>query len=228
MKIGILGSGIVGKTIAGKLASLGHEVKLGTRDPEATLARNEKDMAGGPPLRVWLEGRKEVGLVTFAEAAKHGELVVNALSGDGSLPALALAGEENLASKVLLDVSNPLDFSRGMPPRLTIANDDSLGEAIQRAFPRTKVVKTLNTVNAFLMVDPGQLAGGDHTMFVCGDDADAKTRVTQLLVEGFGWKDVIDVGDLSNARGTEMYVVLWARLFGKLGTATFNVKVARG
>lgn len=227
MKIGILGSGIVAKTIAGKLASLGHTVKLGTRDPRATLARSEPDMAGGPPLRTWLETRPEITLVPFSEAAAHGEWVVNALSGEGSLPALALAGEANLASKVLLDISNPLDFSRGMPPSLTVANTDSLGERIQRAYPRTKVVKTLNTVNAFLMVEPGQLAGGDHTMFVCGDDAPSKADVTRLLKEGFGWRDVVDLGDLSNARATEMYVVLWARLYGATKDPMFNVKVVR-
>ena len=225
MNIGILGSGIVAKTIAGKLDGLGHSVKLGTRDVKATLGRNEPDMAGGPPLRTWLESHTRVALVTHTEAAAHGELVINALSGHGALPGLRSVAAP-LAGKVLVDISNPLDFSNGMPPSLTVANTDSLGEQIQRELPETKVVKTLNTLNAYLMVDPKQLAGGDHTMFVCGNDASAKASVTKLL-ESFGWKDVVDIGDITNARGTEMYVVLWARLYGALQTPTFNIKLVR-
>jgi predicted dinucleotide-binding enzyme len=226
MNIGILGTGIVAKTIAGKLDSLGHAVKLGTRDVNATLARNEPDMAGGPPLRTWLESHPRVQLVTQAEAAAHGDLAINALNGQGAIPSLrGLA--DRLAGKILIDISNPLDFSKGFPPSLTVANTDSLGEQIQRELPQTRVVKTLNTVNCFLMVDPSQLAGGDHTMVICGNDAGAKAEVTRLLREGFGWKDVVDLGDLTNARGTEMYVVLWARMFGALKTPMFNVKVVR-
>ena len=226
MNIGILGSGIVAKTLAGKLDALGHAVVLGTRDIEATLARDQPDMAGGPPLRAWLADHRRVALQSQAAAARHGELVINALSGEGAVAGVSALATE-LAGKILIDIANPLDFSRGMPPSLTVANSDSLGERIQRALPGTRVVKTLNTVNAFLMVDPGQLAGGDHTMVVCGDDDAAKRRVVQLLTEGFGWKDVIDLGALHNARGLEMYVVLWARMFGALGTPMFNIKVVR-
>src|SRR5512143_1276396 len=135
MKIGVLGTGIVAKTIAGKLDSLGHTVKLGTRDVKATLARNEPDMAGGPALRVWLETHPKVTLATHAEAAAHGEIVINALSGQGALEGLTLAGGNNLAGKILIDISNPLDFSKGMPPSLSVVNTDSLGEQVQRAFP---------------------------------------------------------------------------------------------
>jgi len=227
MNIGVLGTGMVAKTIAGKLGSLGHAVKLGTRDVKATLARSEPDMAGGPPLRTWLETQPRVTLGTYAEAAAHGELVVCALSGQGALPGLLSAGVEALAGKVLIDISNPLDFSKGMPPSLSVANTDSLGEQVQRAFPTTKVVKTLNTVNAFLMVDPQQLAGGDHSMIVCGNDAGAKVEVTRILKEWFGWKDVIDLGDITNARGTEMYLPLWVRLYGALQTPMFNIKIVR-
>ncbi len=227
MNIGVLGTGIVAKSIAGKLASLGHSVKLGTRDPAETLKRSEPDMAGGPPVRTWLEAQPKVSLVPFAEAAKHGEVVFNALSGQGALAALELAGKDNLAGKVMVDITNPLDFSKGMPPSLTIANTDSLGEQIQRALPKTKVVKTLNTLNAFLMVDPASLAGGDHSIFVSGNDAGAKGEVTKILKEWFGWKDVIDLGDISTARGTEMFVALWARLWGALGSPSFNIKVVR-
>jgi hypothetical protein len=226
MKIGILGSGIVAKTVADRLDALGHAVVLGTRDVKATLARNEKDMAGGPPLRTWLESHPKVTLATHAEAAAHGELVVNALSGQGALDGLRAAAA-GLAGKILIDISNPLDFSKGMPPSLTVSNTDSLGEQIQRALPDTRVVKTLNTVNAFLMVDPRQLAGGDHTMLVCGNDAGAKAEVTRILKEWLGWKDVIDLGDISNARGAEMWLPLWVRLFGALGTPMFGMKVVR-
>ncbi len=226
MKIGILGSGIVAKTIAGKLDSLGHAVTLGTRDVKATLARNEPDMAGGPSLRLWLESHPRVTLATHAEAAAHGELVINALSGQGALAGLRGTASA-LAGKILVDISNPLDFSKGMPPSLSIANTDSLGETIQRELPDTKVVKTLNTVNAFLMVDPQQLDGGDHSMLVCGNDAGAKTEVTRMLKEWFGWKDVVDLGDITNARGSEMWVALWVRLYGALGTPMFGMKIVR-
>ncbi len=226
MNIGVLGTGIVAKTIAGKLDSLGHTVKLGTREVKATLARNEPDMAGGPPLRTWLESHPRVTLGTHADAAAHGELVINALSGQGALAGLRSAASA-LAGKILIDISNPLDFSKGMPPSLTVANTDSLGEQVQRELPATKVVKTLNTVNAFLMVDPRQLAAGDHSMVICGNDAGAKTEVTRILKEWFGWQDVIDLGDITNARGSEMFVTLWVRLFGALGTPMFGVKVVR-
>ncbi len=227
MNIGILGTGIVAKTIAGKLSSLGHAVKLGTREVKATLARSEPDMAGGPPLRTWLESQPRVTLGTYAEAAAHGELVICALSGQGALPGLQSAGAEALGGKILIDISNPLDFSKGMPPSLSVANTDSLGEQVQRAFPTTKVVKTLNTVNAFLMVDPQQLAGGDHSMVVCGNDAGAKTEVTRILKAWFGWKDVVDLGDITNARGSEMFLPLWVRLYGALQTPMFNIKIVR-
>jgi predicted dinucleotide-binding enzyme len=226
MKIAILGSGIVAKTVAGKLDALGHQVVLGTRDVAATLARDAPDMAGGPPLRTWLESHPKVRLVTFAEAAGHGELAFNALSGAGAIDGLrALAGA--LADKILVDISNPLDFSKGMPPSLSVANTDSLGEQIQRALPDTRVVKTLNTVAAFLMIEPRSLHGGDHSMLLCGNDAAAKAVVTNLLTEGFGWQDVIDLGGLDNARGLEMWVPLWARLFGALGTPMFGLKIVR-
>lgn len=207
MKIGILGTSVVGKSLADKLDALGHTVKLGTRDVSATMARNEPDMIGGPPVRTWLEAHPKVSLVTLPEAARHGELVINALSGQGALPGLEAAGREALTDKILIDVSNPLDFSQGMPPFLSVVNTDSLGEQIQQALPKTKVVKTLNTVNALLMVDPGQLADGDHTMFVAGNDASAKGTVTSLLKDGFGWKDVVDLGDITMARGDRKSVV---------------------
>jgi predicted dinucleotide-binding enzyme len=226
MRIGILGTGMVGQALAAKLAELGHEVVVGTRDPAATLARDEPDGYGNPPFRVWHQQHPDVKLGSFADAAGHGELVVNATAGATSLDALRLAGEANLNGKVLVDIANALDFSRGMPPSLLVANTDSLGERIQRAFPDVKVVKALNTMNALVMVNPGQLAGGGHTVFVCGDDPEAKALVTGMLRE-FGWRDVLDLGDLTAARATEMVLPIWLRLMGALQTPMFNLKVVR-
>ncbi len=215
MKFGVLGSGMVGSTIATKLASLGHEVKMGSRD-----AKNEK-------ARTWAASAgRGASQGTFADAAAFGEMVFNCTSGMGSIDALKAAGAAALRGKVLVDVANPLDFSKGMPPTLFVGNDDSLGETIQRTFPETKVVKALNTVSADLMVDPGKLSG-DHDLFVCGNDADAKARVIRLLQEEFGWKLVNDIGDITAARGTESYLHLWLRLYGSLQTAHFNMHVVR-
>ena len=214
MKIGILGTGMVGNTIATKLIAIGHEVKMGARS-----ATNEKASA-------WAKGagaRASVG--SFADAAQFGEIIFNCTNGAGSLPALDAAGDANLRGKILIDVSNPLDFSRGMPPTLLIANTDSLGEQIQRTHPDSKVVKALNTMNCNVMVNPG-LVKGEHDVFISGDDAEAKAKVTELL-RTFGWKNVVDAGDISAARGQEMLLILWARLFGALQTPTFNFHVAR-
>lgn len=226
MKIAVLGTGTVGQAVAGRAAELGHDVVIGTRDPEATLARTEAGPMGQPPFGAWHSDHAEIGLVPFAEAAAHGELIVNATSGGSSLTVLELAGAEQLAGKVLIDIANPLDFSAGLPPTLSVKDTDSLGEQIQRAFPDAKVVKTLNTLNAALMVDPTELAGGDHSIFVSGDDAAAKATVVELL-HSFGWRDVIDLGDLSTARGTEMLLPIWLRLMNSLGTAAFNFKIVR-
>ncbi len=164
---------------------------------------------------------------SLAQAAAYGEILFNATNGGGSLEALALAGEANLNGKILIDISNPLDFSRGMPPTLFVSNTDSLGEQIQRAYPQVKVVKTLNTVTASLMVNPRQLANGDHHVFVSGNDAGAKAHVVNLLTTWFGWQHVIDLGDITTARGPEMYLPIWLRLWGALGIGLFNVKVVK-
>jgi predicted dinucleotide-binding enzyme len=226
MKIGVLGTGVVGQTIAGRLSELEHEVVVGTRDVAGLLARSEPDAMGNPPFASWHGEHPQVGLGTFAEAAGHGDLVVNATSGGASLPALTAAGAENLAGKVILDVANPLDFSKGFPPTLFIKDTDSLAEQIQREFPESRVVKSLNTMNADLMVHPETLAGGDHSVFVSGDDDAAKAEVTDLL-RSFGWRDIIDLGDLSSARGAEMSLPIWLRMMGRLGTFTFNFKIVR-
>ena len=226
MKIAVLGTGIVGRTIAGGCAELGHEVAIGTRDPQATLSRTEQDAMGNPPFSVWHAEHEHIRLLAFAEAAASAEAIVNASSGGGSLQVLSLAGAENLAGKVLIDVSNPLDFSAGFPPTLLVKDTDSLAEQIQRAYPDAKVVKTLNTLNAALMVAPRSLADGDHSVFVCGNDPAAKATVTELL-RGFGWREVIDLGDIAGARGVEMVLPLWLRLMNVLGTPAFNFKIVR-
>jgi predicted dinucleotide-binding enzyme len=217
MRIGVLGTGIVGRTLAQALLGNGHEVRLGSR-----TAGNEAAVAwaaeiGGPAS----EG-------TFADAAGFGELVINATAGAAALNALNLAGAEQLAGKVLIDVSNPLDFSQGMPPTLTVCNDDSVGEQIQRTFADVRVVKTLNTVTAALMVQP-TLVPGPHTIFVAGDDAAAKAQTGELLQE-LGWpaESILDLGDITAARAMEMYLPLWLRLYGATGTAVLNVEVRTG
>ena len=227
MKIGIIGTGVVGQTIASKLASLGHEALLGTGDVAATMAKTAPGTFGQPPVKEWLAQHPSVKLATFAEAAAHGELLVNASSGVASLAILGQAGVENLKGKILLDISNPLDFSKGMPPSLTICNTDSLGEQIQKAFPETKVIKTLNTMNAYLMVDANLVANGDHHVFVSGNDGAAKGQAMELLRGWFGWKHILDLGDITTARGTEMFLPLWVRMYGALKTGMFNIKIAQ-
>jgi predicted dinucleotide-binding enzyme len=227
MRIGIIGTGMVGKALAAKLVSIGHDVMMGTRDVGTTLASASKDVGGNPPFAEWQKQNAKVKLGTFADAARHGEVVISATSGAASLEPLKLAGPANMKGKILIDISNPLDFSKGMPPTLTVCNTDSLGEQIQRAFPDVKVVKTLNTTNAYMMVNPRAVGNGDHTMFVCGNDASAKAAVTGYLKEWFGWSDVIDLGDITSSRGTEMILPIWVRLFGILKTPAFNFKVVR-
>jgi predicted dinucleotide-binding enzyme len=225
MNIAVLGTGMVGQALAGRLHQLGHSVVVGTRDPHATLARTEPDGMGNPPFSAWHASHDGVALATFADATAGAELVVNATSGVVALDVLGLAGADNLAGKVILDISNPLDFSNGFPPTLFVKDTDSLGEQIQRAFPAAMVVKTLNTLTASLMVDPKSL-GESSTIFVSGDDAQAKATVVSLL-ESFGHDDVIDLGPLETARGTEMLLPIWLRLMGALGTGSFNFKVVR-
>ncbi len=205
---------MVGQTIGKKLVELGHEVKMGSRTP-----MNEKAVT-------W---SKEVGKGashgTFEEAAKFGEIVFNCTNGNGSLEALKAAGSKNLAGKILIDVSNPLDFSKGFPPTLSVCNDDSLAERIQREFAEAKVVKTLNTVNCLLMVNPS-LVPGEHDLFLSGNDSEAKSAVHKLL-ESFGWRNIIDLGDISTARGTEQLLPIWVRLMGLWKTPQFNFHIAR-
>ena len=211
MRIAVLGTGAVGQAMAARLAELGHDVRLGTRDPAATRARE-----GWGDI-------ESVELTTFAEATAGAEIVVHAGNGLAALDLLAAAGD--LTGTVLVDISNPLDFSGGFPPTLAVKDTDSLGEQIQRAHPDTRVVKTLNTLAAGLMVHPERLSEAT-SVFVSGDDADAKAVVTALLAE-LGHRDVIDLGGIETARGTEMWLPLWLRLMGSLGSADFNLRIVR-
>ena len=214
LNIAVLGTGTVGQVLATKLVELGHQVSLGSRSADNPKATEWAAKTGGRAA-------------TFADAAASAELVINAVSGQHSLAALDSAAA-HLEGKVLIDVANPLDFSKGFPPTLSVCNDDSLAEQIQRAHPRARVVKALNTVANPIMVNPS-VVPGEHVLPICGDDDQAKAAVAELL-KSFGWREtqLLDMGALSQARGTEAWLLLWTRLYGKLGTGLFNLVLARG
>jgi predicted dinucleotide-binding enzyme len=219
---------MVGRALAGRFAELGHQVVIGTRDPQITLARSEVDALGTPPYTEWQQDHPDIGLLTLPAAGAYADLLVNATNGAASIAALSAAAIGDRNGLVVMDVANPLDFSTGAAlPSLTVVNTDSLAEQIQRTFPNARVVKTLNTVNAAVMVDPGRVPG-QHTVFVAGEDTDAKHIVTALLGE-IGWppNSVVDLGGLVAARGTEMYLPLWVATMRSLGTADFNITITR-
>lgn len=227
MQIGIFGSGVVGQVLAARLIEVGQEVMIGTRDVAALLGRQERAMGMNQTFAEWHAQNPRVQLGTFAEAAGFGEVLLNATAGTASLEVLRLAGAEKMNGKLLMDISNPLDFSRGMPPALSVCNTDSVAEQLQRAFPDVRVVKTLNTVTAMVMAYPERVAEGDHDMFVAGNDMAAKAQATELLKSWFGWKHVVHLGGIVSARGMEMYLPIWLSLWGALQTPMFNVKVVR-
>ncbi len=230
MKIAIIGTGAVGQTLAAKLVALGNEVFMGTRNVAEKAASTAKDSSGNPSFSDWHKANSKVKLLTFAEAAASGELIVNATHGEISVNALKMAGDKNLGRKILVDVSNPLDFSKGMPPCLIpeLSNTNSLGEEIQKTFPETKVVKTLNTMWCGLMVNPDLIGGGDHLNYISGNDPGAKAKVKSILIQ-FGWKDenIMDLGDLSAARATESVLPIWLRIMGVVQSGVFNFKIVR-
>jgi predicted dinucleotide-binding enzyme len=216
MKIGILGTGLVGATIGTKLVQLGHQVKMGSR-----TANNEKTAK-------WVnENGANASSGTFADAAAFGEIIFNCTKGDGAMDAVKAAGENNLNGKILVDVSNPLDFSKGMPPSLypALSNTNSLGEEIQRTFPNAKVVKALNTMSCVLMVNPA-LVPGSHDLFMCGNDEAAKASVTDIL-KSFGWTSILDLGDITAARAMEAVLPIWVRLMMKYQSPNFNFKIVK-
>lgn len=215
MKIGVLGTGRVGETIASKLVSLGHEVCMGSR-----TTGNDKAVA-------WAQkAGAKASQGSFSDAAAFGECLFNCTSGEHSLAVLKSIGAEKLSGKVLFDLANPLTRADGQMA-LTVANTDSLAETLQRAFPALKVVKTLNTVNCDVMVNPGLVASGEHDIFVAGNDAAARAFVAQSLTQWFGWKHVVDLGDLTAARALESYLLLWARMWGQFKTSVFGVRFVR-
>ncbi len=214
MRVGIFGAGRVGQALGGKLAAIGEQVMLGLRDPAK--------------IQDWLAkagGNAQAG--SFAETAAFGEILINALKANASLSVLEQAGEANLRGKILIDLVNPLEFSPGKPATLSVANTDSMAEQIQRAHPDVKVVKTLNTVGAGVMINPRQVANGDHDIFLSGNDAEAKARVTELLTAWFGWRNFNDLGDITTARAVEMYMILWNKIREINQTPIFNIKIVK-
>jgi len=217
MNIAVLGTGTVGDTIGSKLVDLGHTVMMGSRT--TTNEKAQKFVAKH-------NGKAKAG--TFADASAFGEIIFNCTSGGGSMEALKSVGDNNLNGKIIVDISNPLDFSKGMPPTLSVVNTTSLSEEIQRTFPAAKVVKTLNTMWCGLMVNPALINGGDHNVFMSGNDADAKQEVKEIL-KSFGWMEnnILDLGDITSARGPEMYLPIWLRIYGATNNGAFNIKIVK-
>lgn len=215
MKFGVLGTGVVGQTIASKLVQCGHEVMLGARD------------ADNPKAAAWAkeEGGIHALFGTFANAAAFGDILFNCTMGTASLNAMRMAGAANMKGKILIDTANPLDYSTDAWS-LTVCNDDSLGEQLQREFPDTFVVKSLNTINSEIIIHPTMLPEKTD-VFVSGNSQDAKARVTKILKECFGWKSVVDLGDITSSRGAEMYVLLWRSFRKSASSYYFNIKLVR-
>ena len=216
MKYAVLGTGTVGHTLASKLVQLGHQVGMGAREPG-----NEKALA-------WAEGhgaRARSG--SFADMSTGADRVIVATAGGAIVEVAAAMGDESVAGKLVIDVSNPLDFSRGMPPSLVpgLSNTTSAAEVLQAKLPSARVVKTLNTMNHLLMVDPSRVPG-PHDVFLCGDDEHAKTETREMLAE-FGWTDPVDLGGLSAARGLEGLMPFWLSMWGAVGSPDFNYHIAR-
>lgn len=218
MRVGVLGTGTAGRTLAAAIAATGDDVGVGTREVAALVTRDDG-------FAQWRTQHPGIAVGVFADVAASAEVLVNATAGTASLQALDMAGHAAFDGKILIDAANPLDFSGGWPPVLSVCNTDSLGEQIQRALPRTRVVKALNTVNADIMVNPGALAGGRHDLFVCGDDSAAKAEVQRLLGRWFGWQSFVDLGDITASRAMEMYLPLWLRLMEAVDSPRFSIRV---
>ncbi len=214
MRIGILGSGQVGRTLGAGFASKGHDVRIGTRSPKK------------PALQKWLRGATgTVSLGTYADAAAHGELLVLACPGAAAMDVIEAAGPERFDGKILLDVSNPLAFDDGQPPGLFARVTDSLGERVQRRLPNTKVVKGLNTMNASTMIRP-KMRQGLADVLLCGNNKAAKRKVAGLIRD-FGWATLIDVGGIESARWMEAWVPLWVRIADELGSWKVALHILR-
>jgi 8-hydroxy-5-deazaflavin:NADPH oxidoreductase len=214
-RVGVLGSGEVGRRLAEGFHSRGHDVMIGSRDP------------GKPELREWLsEGGAGIEAGSFAQTAAHGELLVLAVLGNAAEDAIRDAGVDNFAGKIVIDAMNPLDFSGGFPPRLSICGEDSLGERVQRALPDAKVVKAFNTIGNPYFVDPG-FSDGRPTMMIAGDDEAAKRAVTNVLAD-FGWSDTIDIGGIQGSRELEAICILWVKIGGARGSWDHGFKLLVG
>jgi predicted dinucleotide-binding enzyme len=230
MDISVLGTGPVGRSIATKLSGLGHHVMIGTRNVKDKLADTKPDRRGNPPFREWLDLNRSISLVTFKEAGVFGSIFINATLGAHSVDIIKNIESEDLKDKIIIDLSNPLDFSHGMPPSLLpgLNNTYSLGEMIQSTFPVAKVVKTLNTMWNGLMVNPGLIGDGKHINFICGNDAEAKKKVKELLLQlGWGDENLVDLGDITGSRGVEAYLLLWLRILNVSGNGAFNIDIVR-
>jgi len=225
MKIAITGTGMVGRTLAGFLSRAGHSVTVGTRNAIETMSRTDPN--GKPGFKEWAVDFPNVPLKDYSEAAEGAEIIINATHGVKSIEALSTVGSANLDGKVLIDTANAFAYQEGAAPVLAVANTDSLGEQIQRQFPKARVVKTLNTVGAPFMVDPGRLPEGQPTIFVSGNDGDAKSQVIQILKDLFGWEDIVDLGDITTARGPEMFMSLWVRVWGAVKTPLFGFRLLK-
>jgi 8-hydroxy-5-deazaflavin:NADPH oxidoreductase len=229
MKIAVFGTGMVGQTLAVALATKGHQITIGTRDVQASLHNTQPHPFGIPGFGTWYQAHKEIALATFADAAAGSELLINGTNGSAILDIMTGVPATAFAGKVMIDAANALDLSKGMPPRvgITDALGASIGERLQAAYPALRVVKALNTVTAYAMLNPAAVPGGDSTLFMAGNDAAAKATVLALL-QSYGWQDVLDLGDISNAAATELMMPIWLRVWSKLGQTTiFNYKIVR-
>lgn len=225
MNISILGTGVVGRAHAAKLSQLGHQVYIGTQDTNKTMANKETDAMGNEPFKDWQVKYSSVKLASFKDASEKSDIVFNALKGEVVLKVLKNLKNE-LKGKILVDISNPLDFSKGMPPSLFVCNTDSLGEQIQKELPDTKVVKAFNTINARLQVKPSKLNDGDHDLFICGNDHQAKNQIIEIA-KNYGWKNINDLGDITASRTMEMLLPIWLRLWGVIEDPVFNFKIVK-
>jgi 8-hydroxy-5-deazaflavin:NADPH oxidoreductase len=228
MNIAVLGTGSVGQTLSAKLLVLGHKVMMGTRNVTEAQIRTAKDGYGNPGVGEWIKNNPGVKLAAFADAIAYGHLIINATQGGKSVEALKAGNQGDLDGKIIVDIANPLDFSKGMPPVIMpeLCNTTSLGEEIQKAFPKSYVVKTLNTMWCGLMVNPAMIGGGDHNNFLCGNNPESKVEVRKLLNQ-FGWKEenLIDLGDITSSRGTEMVLPIWLRIMSVKHNGAFNFKI---
>jgi 8-hydroxy-5-deazaflavin:NADPH oxidoreductase len=228
MKIAIFGTGMVGQTLAAALFAKGHTITIGTRDVQKALANVELNGFGMPGFGVWHKTNSHINVATFENAASGADLLFNATNGASILKILQSIPSTSTDEKVLIDLANDLDMSNGMPPRLRTTDTvgQSIGERIQDAFPKVQVVKSLNTMNCSVMLNPGSVAGGQSTVFVGGNSVAAKAYVSDFL-KTFGWTDIIDLGDITSSRATELMLPIWLKLWPVMGQTPYNFKIAR-